>query len=88
MGLLDSLTGNLDLTQLAAKAGLSEEQAQQVLAVLPQAQVQPGDTAENAANASGLPLDQVRELLTQIGGGTVLGTMGQATEGLDRMFKG
>ena len=30
---------------------------------------QPGDTAENAANASNLPLDRIRELLGQMGTG-------------------
>jgi hypothetical protein len=81
MGLFDNLAGmagNLDLggiagnpqvAELAAKVGITPEQVQQVLALLPQAAAQPGDTAENAANASGLPLDRVRELLAQMGTG-------------------
>ena len=89
MGLFDNLagmTGNLDLgslagnpqvAELAAKVGISPEQVRQVLAMLPQAAAQPGDTAENAANASGVSLERVQELLTQMGGGDgPLGALG------------
>ena len=81
MGMFDNLAGmagNLDLgglasnpqvAELAAKVGITPEQVQQVLALLPQAAAQPGDTAENASNASGLPLDRVKDLLAQMGGG-------------------
>lgn len=91
MGMFDNLTGlagNLDLAELAAKVGLSEAQVQQALAALGQAQAQPGDTAENTANASGLPLEKVQELLAQISGGDLIGKLGQATSGLGGMFKG
>lgn len=78
MGLFDSvagMAGNLDLAsnpqvaELAATVGISPEQIQQVIAVLGDAAAQPGDTAENAANASGVPLDAVRDLLTHMAGG-------------------
>lgn len=80
MGLFDSISGmagNLDLgalagnpqvTELAAKVGLSPEQVQQVLGVLTQAAAQPGDTAENASNASGISLEKVQALIAQMGG--------------------
>jgi hypothetical protein len=74
---LAGLAGNPQVMELAAKVGLSPEQVQQVLGVLTQAAAQPGDTAENASNASGIPLDKVRELLAQMGGGdSPLGKLG------------
>lgn len=66
---LGSLAGNPQVAELAARIGISPEQVQQVLAVLTQAAAQPGDTAENASNASGVPLDTVRDLLAKMGGG-------------------
>ena len=77
---LGNLAGNPQVAELAAKAGITPEQVQQVLAVLGPAAAQPGDTAENAANASGVSLDRVRDLLAQMGGGD--GPLG----GLGKMF--
>ena len=77
---LAGLAGNPQVAELAAKVGITPEQVQQVLAVLAPAAAQPGDTAENAANASGIPLDRVRELIAHMGGGD--GPLG----GLGKMF--
>lgn len=85
MGILDNVTGaigNLDLSELASKVGLTPEQVEQALSALGQSQAEPGDTAEVASEKSGLPLDKIQALLSQIGGEGVLGKLGGMIGGL------
>lgn len=77
MSILDSLLGQLGssdgLTNLAAKVGLSPEHVESAVQALAKHHQMAGDTAEGAAAATGLPLDKMQELITQIGGEGALG---------------
>lgn len=72
MSLLDNVLGQVSETgtikNLAAKVGLTPEQAESAIAALGQAHGQEGDTVQTAANATGLPTDKLNEIVTQIGG--------------------
>lgn len=71
MGILDGLLGQLgggDLTNLAAKVGISPEHAQAAVEALAKYHPMAGDTAAGAASATGLPLEKIQELLGHIGG--------------------
>jgi len=72
-GLLGQLAGNVDIENLAQKIGLSPEHVEAAVTALAQAHVQPGDTVEGAAAATGLPLDKLREIVGHIGGEGSLG---------------
>lgn len=81
MGILDGVLGQfggggLDLASLGAHVGLTPEQVQMALAALAQAHPQPGDTATQAAGATGLPADTLQQLMTHIGGEEMLGKFG------------
>jgi len=72
-GLLGQLAGNVDVANLAAKIGLTPEQVEQAIQALGLAHVAPGDTAEGAAAATGLPVDALQQIIAQIGGEGSLG---------------
>jgi hypothetical protein len=67
-GLLSQLGGNVDITNLAAKVGISEVQAESAIAALGKAHPEPGDTVETAAATTGLPADILRQIVGHIGG--------------------
>jgi hypothetical protein len=67
-GILGQVTGNADLTNLAAKVGLSPEHVESAVQALAKYHPMQGDTAEGAASATGLPLDKIQELIGHIGG--------------------
>lgn len=77
MGLLDGLLGqvaeNVDVQNLAARVGLSPEQVEQAVQALGAAHPQPGDTAEVAAQQTGLPTDTLNQIIGHIGGEGALG---------------
>ncbi|MDK2769465.1 hypothetical protein [Sphingomonas sp.] len=77
MSILDSILGQVGgtdgLTNLAAKVGLSPEHVESAVQALAKHHQMQGDTAEGAAAATGLPLDKMQELITQIGGEGALG---------------
>ncbi|PZU11601.1 hypothetical protein [Sphingomonas sp.] len=72
MGLLDGLLGqvaeHVDIQNLAAKIGLSPEQVEQAVQALGLAHPEPGDTAQLAADQTGLPVDKLQEIIGHIGG--------------------
>jgi hypothetical protein len=76
MGMLDGLLGQLggadQLTQLASKVGLSEEQVKMGMSALGKAHPEPGDTVASAAASTGLPTDKLQGLLGAIGGESTL----------------
>jgi hypothetical protein len=80
-GLLGKIGGAEQLTQLASKLGLSEEQVKSGMAALGQAHAEPGDTVESASAATGLPTDKLNGLLGAIGGE---GMLAKATGFLDK----
>lgn len=77
MGILDGLLGqvasNVDVAGLAAKVGITPEQAESAIAALGQAHSAPGDTVETAADATGLPSDTLQQIVGHIGGEGALG---------------
>lgn len=72
-GILGQVTQNVDIKNLAAKVGLSPEQAESAVGALAKAHVAPGDTAQGAASATGLPLGKIEEIIGHIGGEGALG---------------
>jgi hypothetical protein len=77
MGILDGLLGqiasNVDVAGLAAKVGITPDQAESAIAALGQAHSAPGDTVETAADATGLPAGTLQEIVGHIGGEGALG---------------
>lgn len=85
MSILDALLGqvneNATVQNLAAKVGLTPEQVESAVAALGQAHAQPGDTLQNAAEATGLPTDKLNEIVGHIGGEGSLGQFASLLEG-------
>lgn len=77
MGMLDGLLGqiasNVDVAGLAAKVGITPDQAESAIAALGQAHSAPGDTVETAADSTGLPTDTLQQIVAHIGGEGALG---------------
>ena len=67
-GLLSQVTENVDVANLAAKVGISREQAESAIAALGQAHAAPGDTVETAAATTNLPSDVLQQIVGHIGG--------------------
>ena len=67
MSLLNTVLGqvseNATVQNLAAKVGLSPEQAEQAIAALGQAHTQPGDTVETASQNTGIPTDKLSQIV-------------------------
>ncbi|MEG3122507.1 hypothetical protein [Sphingomonas sp. GB1N7] len=72
-GLLSQVTENVDIKNLAAKVGISPEQAESAVAALGQAHPEPGDTVETAAASTGLSPDILQQIVGHIGGEGSLG---------------
>jgi hypothetical protein len=73
-GLLNQLGGdNADLTNLAAKVGLSPEHVQMAIGALAKFHPMDVDTAEGAAAETGLPVDKLQEIMGHVGGEGAIG---------------
>ena len=72
-GILNQVSGNATVENLAAKVGLSPEQVEQAVAALGQAHAAPGDTVTTAAEQTGLPADALQQIVGHIGGEGALG---------------
>lgn len=72
-GILGQVTQNVDIANLAAKVGLSKEQVESAVQALAKSHTAPGDTAEGAAAATGLPTGKLQEIIGHIGGEGALG---------------
>ena len=78
MGLLDGLLTQMaghDVAGLGAKVGLTPDQVQAALAALTHAAPQPGDTAQTAAQHTGLPVEALQQVLAHVGGEGALGQL-------------
>jgi len=71
--LLAQVSENVDISNLAAKVGLSPEHVESAVQALAKFHPMEGDTAEGAAAATGLPLDKIQEIIGHIGGEGALG---------------
>jgi len=80
-GILNQVSDNATVQNLAAKVGLSPEQVEQAVAALGQAHTAPGDTVTTAAGQTGLPTDKLQEIIGHIGGE---GSLGQFAELLQK----
>lgn len=79
-GLLGQVSDNATVQDLAAKVGLSPEQAEQAIAALGQAHGQEGDTVQTAAQTTGLPTDKLSQIVQHIGGEGSLGQFASLLE--------
>lgn len=77
MGMLDGLLGqiaaNVDVAGLAAKVGISPEQAASAITALGHAHSAPGDTVDTAAASTGLSSEILQQVVGHIGGEGALG---------------
>jgi hypothetical protein len=77
MGMFDSILSTVsehaDVQNLAAKIGIDPEMAEKAIAALGIAHQEPGDTAELAAQKTGLDIDTIQSLIGHIGGEGSLG---------------
>jgi ATP phosphoribosyltransferase regulatory subunit HisZ len=72
-GILNQVSDNATVENLAAKVGLSPEQVEQAVAALGKAHTAEGDTVTTAADQTGLPQDKLHEIVKHIGGEGALG---------------
>lgn len=79
-GLLGQLGNNSTVAGIAAKVGLSPEQVEMAVQALGQQHSMPGDTVQGAADQTGLPQDQLSQIMGHLGGegglGSLAGMMG------------
>lgn len=76
MSMFDAILGqvlgsgetNAIVANLAAKVGLSPDQAEAAIAALAQAHPLPGDTVQAASDSTGLPQDALNQILGHLGG--------------------
>lgn len=80
-GILNQVSDNATVQNLAAKVGMSPEQVEQAVAALGQAHGQEGDTVATAAEQTGLPEDKLQELVGHIGGEGALGRFASLLQG-------
>ncbi len=72
-----NLAGRVDLSAIAAKAGVTPEQVRTVLSLL--AKFGPhADPAQEAADHSGISRHQIEAILSEVGGPDALGQVAQA----------
>ena len=72
-GILNQVSDNATVENLATKVGLSPDQVEQAIAALGQAHTSEGDTVTTAAEQTGLPQDKLQEIVGHIGGEGALG---------------
>ena len=81
-GLLSQVGSNAEVGALAARVGLTPQEVEMGLQALGAAHPQPGDTAQVAADNSGLPQDKLQGIVNEIGGegtlGRFAGVLGEA----------
>lgn len=80
-GILNQVSDNATIQNLAAKVGMSPEQVEQAVAALGQAHGQEGDTVTTAAEQTGLPQDKLQEIVGHIGGEGALGRFASLLQG-------
>ncbi len=85
MSLLDSILSqvneNADVKNMAAKVGITPEQAEAAIMSLAKQHTQPGDTVAGAAADTGLGTDVLSQIVGHIGGEGSLGQFASLVEG-------
>ena len=76
-GLLNQVSGNTDIANLAAKVGLDPATAEQAVVALGAAHAQPGDTVETAAAQTGIDRGTLSQMVEHMGGEGALGHLSQ-----------
>jgi ATP phosphoribosyltransferase regulatory subunit HisZ len=71
--ILGQVSDSATVQNLAAKVGLTPEQAEQAIAALGQAHVQEGDTVETASQTTGISSGTLSQVVEHIGGEGSLG---------------
>jgi len=82
-GILSQVTSNVDIKNLAAKVGISPEQAEAAVAALAKAHPQPGSTVDGAAAETGLDSGILGQIVEHIGGEGSLGQFASIFNGGD-----
>ena len=98
-GILSQIGGNLDVQSIADRVGLPHDQVEQAIAALSSAHAEPGDTVASAAQSTGMPAEQLQQIMGHLGGegalgklsslmGNASGSLGGALGGITGMFGG
>ncbi len=72
-GILSQVNSNVDIKNLAAKVGITPEQAEAAVASLAKAHPLPGSTVDGAAAETGLDSGVLGQIVEHIGGEGALG---------------
>lgn len=67
-GILSQVSDHADVRNLAGKLGIDPAMAEKAIAALGVAHQQPGDTAELAAQKTGLDLGTIQQIIGAVGG--------------------
>lgn len=85
MSLLDGILGqineNVDIKNLAAKVGITPEQAESAVMALGKAHTAPGDTVDTASAETGLDSGILGQIVGHIGGEGSLGQFASLLQG-------
>src|SRR5689334_22896037 len=79
--ILGQVSDNATVQNLAAKVGLTPEEAEKAIAALGHAHTQDGDTVETAARHTGISADTLSQIVHHIGGEGSLGQFASLIEG-------
>jgi hypothetical protein len=74
-GILSQVNSNVDIKNLAAKVGITPEQAEAAVAALAKAHPQPGSTVDSAAASTGLDSGVLGQIVEHLGGESALGQL-------------
>lgn len=82
-GILAQVNSNADVQNLAAKVGITPEQAESAIMALAKSHTEPGDTVAGAAASTGLGSDVLGQIVGHIGGEGSLGQFATLINGAE-----
>jgi len=80
-GILGQVNSNVDIRNMAAKVGITPEQAEAAVAALAKAHPQPGNTVHSAAASTGLDTGTLDQIVGHLGGEGALSHLSGLLEG-------